>query len=301
MLRPEPPSARERVHSARRGISVRWIQSTIVYCVLVIDFDCVNIFPMCVRAFCVWQQQATKKFSIHGISDSFEDQFAWFHNDARSCQNQKKSNSILPSVTNGILPNMIVADRTACKARWVRKGSPIQRTRRFQTRKSDKKDKRIQKEKSDTTDSCINFEKQCAAHTLLTDYVNMSSNPTYVILDSGCARAMGSRFALDRLVRACQNHRYSHLIKFTKEASNNKFSFAIGESSHVKQKFVTHVKKSKASYCLDYYLSRHSRQRSRASVEQVRNLRSKYRAYTSRRISDSYGLWIAQIWLISCD
>lgn len=115
----------------------------------------------------------------------------------------------------------------------------------IQTRKSDKKDKRIQKEKSDTTDSCINFETQCAAHTLLTDYVNMSSNPTYVILDSGCARAMGSRFALDRLVRACQNHRYSHLIKFTKEASNNKFSFAIGESSHVKQKFVTHVKNPK--------------------------------------------------------
>ena len=77
-------------------------------------------------------------------------------------------------------------------------------------------------------------------HTLLTDYVDMSSNPTYVILDSGCTRAMGSRFAIDRLVRACTNHRYSHLIKFTKEASNNRFSFANGGSSHVKEKLVIH-------------------------------------------------------------
>ena len=46
-------------------------------------------------------------------------------------------------------------------------------------------------------------------HTLLTDYVDMSSNPTYVILDSGCTRAMGSRFAIDRLVKACTNHRYT--------------------------------------------------------------------------------------------
>ena len=62
-------------------------------------------------------------------------------------------------------------------------------------------------------------------HTLLTDYVDMSTNPTFVILDSGCTRAMGSRFANDRLVKACMNHRYSHLVKFTKEASNNRFSF----------------------------------------------------------------------------
>ena len=41
------------------------------------------------------------------------------------------------------------------------------------------------------------------------------------------------------------NHRYSHLIKFTKEASNNKFSFANGESSHVKEKLVIHLKNPK--------------------------------------------------------
>ena len=56
---------------------------------------------------------------------------------------------------------------------------------------------------------------------------------------------MGSRFAIDRLVKACMNHRYSHLIKFTKEASNNRFSFANGESSHVKEKLIIHLKNPK--------------------------------------------------------
>ena len=90
----------------------------------------------------------------------------------------------------------------------------------------------------------LNYESN-VQHTLLTDYVDMSSNPTYVILDSGCTRAMGSRFAIDRLVKACMNHRYSHLIKFTKEASNNRFSFANGESSHVKEKLIIHLKNPK--------------------------------------------------------
>ena len=90
----------------------------------------------------------------------------------------------------------------------------------------------------------LNYESN-VQHTLLTDYVDMSTNPTFVILDSGCTRAMGSRFAIDRLVKACMNHRYSHLIKFTKEASNNRFSFANGESSYVKEKLIIHLKNPK--------------------------------------------------------
>ena len=90
----------------------------------------------------------------------------------------------------------------------------------------------------------LNYETN-VQHTFLTDYIELSSHPTYVVLDSGCTRAMGSRFAIDRLVRACQNDPYSHLIKFTKEASNNKFSFANGESSHVKEKLVIHLKSPK--------------------------------------------------------
>lgn len=53
------------------------------------------------------------------------------------------------------------------------------------------------------------------------------------------------QFAIDRRVRACQNHPSSLLIKFTKEESHNKFSFAKGESSHVREKLVIHLKNPK--------------------------------------------------------
>ena len=121
----------------------------------------------------------------------------------------------------------------------------------------------------------LNYETN-VQHTLLTDYVDMSTHPTYVILDSGCTRAMGSRFAIDRLVRACQNHPYSHMIKFTKEASHNKFSFANGESSHVKEKLVIHLKSPKhptgwISTSVD--ILDKGRVPILFSVEQMRNLR----------------------------
>ena len=121
----------------------------------------------------------------------------------------------------------------------------------------------------------LNYETN-VQHTLLTDYIEMSTHPTYVILDSGCTRAMGSRFAIDRLVRACQNHSYSHLIKFTKEASHNKFSFANGESSHVKEKLVIHLKNPKhptgwISTSVD--ILDKGRVPILFSVEQMRNLR----------------------------
>ena len=121
----------------------------------------------------------------------------------------------------------------------------------------------------------LNYETN-VQHTLLTDYVEMSTHPTYVILDSGCTRAMGSRFAIDRLVRACQNHSYSRLIKFTEEASHNKFSFANGESSHVKEKLVIHLKNPKhptgwISTSVD--ILDKGRVPILFSVEQMRNLR----------------------------
>eukprot|EP00435_Cladocopium_sp_Y103_P039511 s1063_g10.t1 len=47
-----------------------------------------------------------------------------------------------------------------------------------------------------------------AQQSLLCEYVNLGTHPTYLILDSGCARAMGSRYAIDRLVQACQAHFY---------------------------------------------------------------------------------------------
>ena len=124
----------------------------------------------------------------------------------------------------------------------------------------------------------LNYESN-VQNTLLTDYVDMSTNPTFVILDSGCTRAMGSRFAIDRLVKACMNHRYSHLIKFTKEASNNRFSFANGESSHVKEKLIIHLKNPKhPTGCAGWVTTTvdildKGRVPILFSVEQMRNLR----------------------------
>ena len=105
-------------------------------------------------------------------------------------------------------------------------------------------DDQFQDDVYDDSHAFLNYETN-VQHTLLTDYVDMSSHPTYVILDSGCTRAMGSRFAIDRLVKACQNHPFSHMIKFTKEDSHNRFSFANGESSNVKEKLVIHLKNPK--------------------------------------------------------
>ena len=121
----------------------------------------------------------------------------------------------------------------------------------------------------------LNYETN-VQHTLLTDYVDMSTHPTYSILDSGCTRSMGSRFAIDRLVRACQNHPYSHMIKFTKESSHNKFSFANGESSHVKEKLVIHLKNPKhPTGCISTSVDILDKGRVPIlfSVEQMRNLR----------------------------
>ena len=50
--------------------------------------------------------------------------------------------------------------------------------------------------------------------SLLWEYIDLAYNPTYVILDSGCARAMCSRFAIDRLVKACRQHKDSSSIWF---------------------------------------------------------------------------------------
>ena len=131
----------------------------------------------------------------------------------------------------------------------------------------------------------------------------MSSNPTYVILDSGCTR-VSSRFAMDRLVKACLNHRYSHLIKFTKEASNNKFSCANGESSHVKEKLVIHRKNPKHRTGLAYYFGIDSLDKGGVpilfSVETDEELEREHRAYTGRRISHLSSLWIETICLVSC-
>ena len=53
---------------------------------------------------------------------------------------------------------------------------------------------------------------------------------------------MGSKFAIDRLVRACQNHPIADLVYFTKEPSQSRFSFANGQRSSVHEKLVIHFR-----------------------------------------------------------
>ena len=67
------------------------------------------------------------------------------------------------------------------------------------------------------TEECVflNYDHG-AQQALLCEYVDLGSHPTYVILDSGCTRAMGSRFAIDRLVQACQQHPKRDHIWFSK-------------------------------------------------------------------------------------
>ena len=89
--------------------------------------------------------------------------------------------------------------------------------------------------------SFLNYEN-CCHHALLSEYIDLRRNPTYVILDSGCTGAMGSKFAIDRLVRACQNHPNADLVFFTKEPSQSRFSFANGQQSSVHEKLVIHFR-----------------------------------------------------------
>ena len=83
-----------------------------------------------------------------------------------------------------------------------------------------------------TTEECVflNYDHG-AQQALLCEYVDLGSHPTYVILDSDCTRAMGSRFAIERLVQACQQHPKRDHIWFTKQPCSSKFSFANGEQS----------------------------------------------------------------------
>ena len=97
-----------------------------------------------------------------------------------------------------------------------------------------------------------------AQQALLCEYVDLGSNPTYVILDSGCTRAMGSRFAIDRLVQACQRHPKRDHIWFSTQPCTSKFSFANGEQSTVKERLVIHFRNDHAqngwiTTCVDMF------------------------------------------------
>ena len=121
-----------------------------------------------------------------------------------------------------------------------------------------------------TTEECVyhNYDHG-AQQALLCEYIDLCSHLTYVILDSGCARAMGSRFAIDRLVQACQQHPKRDQIWFSKQP------FAHGEQSTVKERLVIHFRNDHAhtgwiTTCVDI-LDR-GKVPILFSVEQMRNL-----------------------------
>ena len=88
-----------------------------------------------------------------------------------------------------------------------------------------------------STEECVFLSyDHSAQQALLCEYVDLGSHPTYVFLDSGCTRAMGSRFAIERLVQACQQHPKRGHIWFSKQPCSSKFSVANGEQSTVQGK-----------------------------------------------------------------
>ena len=93
--------------------------------------------------------------------------------------------------------------------------------------------------------SFVNFDDGFH-HALLSEYVDLRYSPTYVIIESGCTRVMGSRTAIMRLVKACRRHKNSNKIDFSFEHSSSRFSFANGEQSNVRQKLVIYFQNDQA-------------------------------------------------------
>ena len=128
-----------------------------------------------------------------------------------------------------------------------------------------------------TTEECVYLNYHHGAQqALLCEYVDLCSHPTYVILDSSCTRAMGSRFAIDRLVQACQQHPKRDQIWFSKQPCSSKFPFANGEQSTVKERLVFHFRNDHAhtgwiTTCVD--ILDKGKVPILFSVEQMRNLR----------------------------
>ena len=78
------------------------------------------------------------------------------------------------------------------------------------------------------------------------EYVDLGSHPSYFFLDSDGTRAMGFRFAIDRLVQACQQHPKRDHIWLSKQPCSSKFLFANGEQSTVKERLAIHFRNDRA-------------------------------------------------------
>ena len=61
--------------------------------------------------------------------------------------------------------------------------------------------------------------------------INLAQNPTYVILDLGCTKSMGSRYAVNKFIKAAHLHGLDYEII----PSMSRFSFANSETTSVHQ------------------------------------------------------------------
>ena len=92
-----------------------------------------------------------------------------------------------------------------------------------------------QKASSSSSIYYVDMDESC----LLSHRINLEHHPTYV--DSGCTRAMGSRCAVDRLVRACQQQACNE-ISLHHEPTHSKFVIANSETAVVKGRLVMTLK-----------------------------------------------------------
>ena len=80
------------------------------------------------------------------------------------------------------------------------------------------------------------FADRCTALSVnCTTLVNLNRNPNYVILDSGCTRAMGSRYAIEKLQRYVEANCPGR-ITFTYAPSGANLSFANSQSARITEK-----------------------------------------------------------------
>ena len=151
---------------------------------------------------------------------------------------------------------------------------------------------------SDSTEECVylNYDHG-AQQALLCEYVDLGSYLTYVIFDTGGTRAMGSRFAIDRFVQACQQHPKRDHIWFCKQPCSSMFPFAHGEQSTVEERLVIHFRHDQAhdawiTTCDD--ILDKGKVPILFSVEQTRTLRSNIsRTHSCRRVSHVSTIWNA--------
>ena len=135
------------------------------------------------------------------------------------------------------------------------------------------------------------FPLQHTVLSALTERINLDKSPTYVILDSGCTRAMGSRYAVNRLIKAVERYAPGK-IEFTFEPSNTKFSFADSETALIKERVTLWFNTTPRRYTTIEVLDQ-GKVPILFSIEQMRNLRMTLECSPTADLAtcDAFGLY----------